>query len=328
MLANHVIKEWATTNDQSGEPYGCPLEGQPGYLVPERLRRSLRDLNDETELQLSQDCWLDAGTPESALSGVGAAIYRDPWTLWVRHPGTQVAAPYLLDEESMSWISVATSGARPPAGLSVEARFRLTAIGALVEPGRNAALRSRWQEWLRPSESFVAEGFTTVGGLIPPFHVAALRARYRRLVRTNALRLGDNQCEHRFVAHNDPAARLFHHQLTPAVSWLVGEPVKPSYSYLVAYQPGATLPVHRDRAQCTYSLSVCLDYSPEPPDQTPWPLLVRLRRGEVAVFQAIGDAVLYRGRDLAHGRSLIPANHSAVSMLLHYVAVDFDGPLD
>ncbi len=167
-----------------------------------------------------------------------------------------------------------------------------------------------------------------MGQLIHPFHVSALRRYYRHQLRRGKLRLGDHQSPRRYVAHNDPVACFFHYQLAAAVTAFAGEPVKPSYVYLASYQPGAILKKHTDREQCEFSVTLCLDYSPEPRDATPWPLHLHKKSGMVNVFQAIGDALLYRGRELQHSRDALPEGHTSTSIFFHYVREDFTGSLD
>jgi len=140
--------------------------------------------------------------------------------------------------------------------------------------------------------------------------------------------LGDAQSSRRYVCHNDKVARFFHLQLTPVVAAAVGEAVKPSYVYVTSYLGGAHLPPHTDRRQCEFSLTLLLDYAPEPDFSSPWPLLLHTPEGAVTVYQAIGDSLLYRGCDLPHSRHALRPKHTSTSMIFHYVREDFDGTLD
>jgi hypothetical protein len=97
--------------------------------------------------------------------------------------------------------------------------------------------------------------------------------------------------------------------------------------YLASYQPGADLERHTDRAQCDFSVTLCLDYSPEPRNATPWPLYLHKKSGKVTVFQAIGDALLYRGCQIPHSREALPEGHTSTSIFFHYVREDFKGSL-
>jgi len=71
-----------------------------------------------------------------------------------------------------------------------------------------------------------------------------------------------------------------------------------------------------------------LDYWPEPRNETPWPLKLETDSGQVAIFQGIGDGLLYRGCELPHWRDRLPEGHMSTSIFFHYVPADFAGPLD
>ena len=85
---------------------------------------------------------------------------------------------------------------------------------------------------------------------------------------------------------------------------------------------------HTDREQCEFSITFCLDYSPEPSLATGWPLLLHTDSGTVSVYQAIGDGLLYRGRELPHSRDTLREGRTSTSIFFHYVREDFSGPLN
>ena len=140
--------------------------------------------------------------------------------------------------------------------------------------------------------------------------------------------LGDSGSPLRYVAHNESVARFFHSQIATAVGAIAGAPVKPSYVYVSSYQGGADLPAHTDRAQCEYSVSLLLDYTPEPVDRSSWPLYLVTASGPVAIWQGIGDGLIYRGRELVHYRTKLPEAMTSTSIFFHYVDRDFRGSLD
>ena len=94
--------------------------------------------------------------------------------------------------------------------------------------------------------------------------------------------------------------------------------------YFASYLAGAVLEPHRDRAQCELSISLQIDYAPEPEGDTPWPLLIEGR----AVPLGLGDALVYRGRELTHARGALPEGHASASIFFHYVPEGFTGSLD
>jgi hypothetical protein len=179
----------------------------------------------------------------------------------------------------------------------------------------------------RCAAEFEEKRYAPVGQLIHPFHISSLRRYYRHLIRQGKLKLGDSQSPLRYATQNEAVARFFHHQLTSAVGSVVQESVKPSYVYLGAYQGGAELEAHIDREQCEFSISLCIDYSPEPALETPWPLHLQTPKGKTTVFQGIGDALIYCGRELPHFRDPLPPGNTSTSLFFHYVAESFTGPL-
>src|SRR5271166_440368 len=138
---------------------------------------------------------------------------------------------------------------------------------------------------------------------------------------------GDGQVGRRYAAHNEPVAMYVHEQLTPVVGDIAGTALKPSYAYFVAYQSGSRLERHTDRPQCEYSVTLLIDSTPEPGEQSPWPIKLDTSRGTVAIWQYLGEALLYRGRRLPHHRDRLPQGCSSTSLLLHYVDRRFTGPL-
>lgn len=140
--------------------------------------------------------------------------------------------------------------------------------------------------------------------------------------------LGDSGSPLRYVAHNEEVARFFHRQLTSVVSQIVGIAVMPSYAYVSCYQDGADLPIHTDRLQCEYSLTLLVDHSPEPTGRSPWPLFLEAGGRTVAIRQHLGETLFYRGREIAHYRTRLPDGWTSTSIFFHYVDRDFTGSLD
>jgi hypothetical protein len=248
---------------------------------------------------------------------------------WIKDPATNFLQPFWLGFDLSTILPGAQPGDPAPSTLSQQARRNLAMANLLVAEDYPSRRRQPWAEVVSVTgPQFQQNGYAAVGQLIHPFHIAALRRYYRHQVRTGKLKLGDGQSPRRYIAYNDPVARFFHQQLTTAVSAFAGEPVKPSYVYLAAYQAGAVLEKHTDREQCEFSVTLCLDYAPEPRNATPWPLHLHNKLGKVTVFQAIGDALLYRGCQIQHSRDALPEGHTSTSIFFHYVREGFTGSLD
>ena len=122
--------------------------------------------------------------------------------------------------------------------------------------------------------------------------------------------------------------------LTPAMAGAMEADLVPSYSYLRIYREGDVCRVHHDRPSCEHSASLTLDYS----DGELWPLEVatadRPPSANVeadfgdephrALAMGVGDAVLYRGVQRRHGRTMANPNAWSAHLFLHWV--DRNGP--
>jgi hypothetical protein len=315
-------------NDLPRSLFHCRLDDQPDHLVPARLLRpeNWEGLSDRPHF-INPGCCFPA-TAELAGADPTISFATPAEVIWIRDPGSGALEPFWLGPELRAVLSSAQPGDAAPA-LSPQARQTLMMATVLVADDYARHRRKQWNEIVSvTSPQFQSQGYAPVGRLIHPFQISALRRYYRHQVRTGKLRLGDGQSPLRYIAYNDPVVRFFHQQLTAAVTAFAGEPVKPSYVYLASYQPGAILEKHTDREQCEFSVSLCLDYAPEPRHATPWPLHLHKQSGKVTVFQAIGDALLYRGCQLPHSRDPLPEGHTSTSIFFHYVREDFKGSLD
>lgn len=156
-------------------------------------------------------------------------------------------------------------------------------------------------------------------GLLEPALFASLQLYVRALARTEALVW--EEWGQRRIRHNDPLAALIHRDLAPRVEALVERPIKPSYSFLACYGEGGHVPAHRDRAQCRYTLDLCVE---DGGFGEPWPLFVEDR----AYVFGPNEALLYLGCDQTHYRQARPAGSPASLVFFHFVDADFTGPLE
>jgi hypothetical protein len=248
---------------------------------------------------------------------------------WVRDPATRSLHPFWLSPRLERAVSRLGAGEPAPLSLREDERFLLAGAGILV-PADHAERRvAEWAEVVRKgAQQFREKGYTPLGNLIHPFNLAALRRYYRHAIRRQTIRLGDEQTSRRYVAHNESVARFFHHQISNAVGAIAAEAIKPSYVYLGSYMSGAELKKHTDREQCEFSLTLCLDFSPEPKRATSWPIRLDTAEGTVKVYQALGDGLAYRGTQVPHYRSILAEGYTSTSIFFHYVPADFSGTLE
>jgi hypothetical protein len=311
------------------ERYYCLLDELPLHLLPQGSAGLLQQ-DIQGPLFLSPDCLIRQANrpPEELISQLDLLSSFAPQGMiaWTRYPATGSRLPFWLGPELESAVRSLRpyEDARGP--LSQKDCRILLAAGILKQEESPPRESADSNETLR--NAYRDQNYAPFPALIHPFHVAGLRRYYRCLIRKGLIRKRDPQCPQRLVAHNERVARFFHHQLTRVVSAVAGEPVKPSYVYLASYQAGAELAKHTDREQCEFSISLCLDFSPEPKRVTPWPLCLDTPQGKVEIHQALGDGLFYRGSRVPHYREALGDGFTSTSIFFHYVPANFAGSMD
>ena len=324
------LERTAAAHELPPSSFYCRLDDQPTHLVPQRLLAKCED-GPGGELILNPQCFFSSGghLPGELAECAGLlenfALHGN--ILWVRDTATGAFAPFWLGPQFSSLLADLPPGDPEPANLPDHARSILASAGVLVKPDAGSRRRKQWSEQLLRLRHQFHRKFVPMAGLIHPFHVGALRRYYRYLIRNGRMQLGDDQSPRRYGAHNENVARFFHHQLTAAVSDVVGEPVKPSYVYTCGYLSGSDLEKHTDRDQCEFTITFCLDFSPEPVGHTPWPVHVDANDARITVYQALGDSLLFCGRELPHYRHPLTSGRTSTSIFFHYVRQGFTGSL-
>ena len=314
--------------------FHCLLDELPLHLIPQHaVWASRRGHGQPLSLALNPDCTLcsDGQVPDemSSQKELVSGFALQGTIAWVRDAVTRCLLPFWLGAELEVAVKSLVPGEPVPSALPDAACDLLREAGILISYDEAETRRQECKDTVaRSALLFQERGYAPLPALIHPFHVAALRRYYRYLIRTGAIHLGDKQSNRRYVAYNEPVARFFHRQIAPWVSAVAGVSVKPSYVYLASYLSGAELRKHTDRAQCEFSVTFCLDFSPEPAFATPWPVRLDTADGTVRVYQALGDGLAYRGTQLPHYRDALGEGQTSTSIFFHYVAADFTGPLE
>ena len=251
-----------------------------------------------------------------------------PADLWVHDRGPNTWMPYYLSAEIHdNVLNVLTKKIRA-SDLPEEAARVLRLAGVLFAKGEQAARQKKWRQMLKEAKQHLAENeFAVIRGFLNPLQLAEVRRYYRALYHTGSFTFGDPHVELRDWIYNEPVARFFHHQILWSVNQLVPEEVKPSYTYLSIYRPGAILSRHVDRPQCQWNVSLVLDTEPELPVASSWPLYLEVRGEPRAVRLATGDYVLFRGTHTPHWREAQPAGRKSTVCFFHFVSKDFEGSL-
>ena len=316
--------------------YYCLPDELPLHLIPRHSLSASRGRDHAQTLVLNPDCTLcsDGQLPGEMASQkeLVSGFALQGTIAWVRDATTRCLLPFWLGPELEAVVKSFVPGQPVLSTVPDVTQDLLLEVGILIAVEQAARVSPRHRQWEKTigesSALFQRRGYAPLPALIHPFHVAALRRYYRYLIRTGALHLGDAQSPRRYIAYNEPVARFFHRHIAPSVVAVAGVPVKPSYAYLASYLSGAELRKHTDRAQCEFSVTFCLDFSPEPALETPWPIQLDTADGTVTVYQAIGDGLAYRGTQVPHYRDALGEGQTSTSIFFHYVPENFVGSLE
>ena len=190
---------------------------------------------------------------------------------------------------------------------------------------------------MRIEGDYHRDGYATIRGLIPPevasnlfkqiqIDLKAAGKSFATFAKSHPLSM---QPTVDISGHFYRPLTTFLWGLTPIIGELTGADVLPSYDYFRIYQKDDICRVHSDRPSCEHSVSLTLAYS----DGVPWPLEVGSTRVKDEspctedfgdeYFSSIemqpGDAVLYRGIDLRHGRTRPNPNAWSAHIFLFWV---------
>lgn len=127
------------------------------------------------------------------------------------------------------------------------------------------------------------------------------------------------------ASHNDPVIyKHFTTDIYPKVKQILGHDVKPTYTFLSRYAKGAELKSHIDKGnQCFYTVSHTIYCDPHY-SAAEWYIDVDGSR----VGLSVGQAVLFRGRDLVHWRPRMPdIINEYINVYFHFAPMDYVGDM-
>lgn len=160
---------------------------------------------------------------------------------------------------------------------------------------------------------FVDVGYELVKGLLHPSNF------YTYLLNVQDKGKRDTFVQGSLGFYKDPIFEMLLQHLLPIVEEKTQFRLYKTYSYARIYKVGDELKVHKDRDACEVTVSISLGSK-----GGIWPLYI-LDRDNVpnTFYLQPGDAVIFKGIELFHGRELNLAGPCA-QLLLHYV--DKNGP--
>ena len=137
----------------------------------------------------------------------------------------------------------------------------------------------------------------------------------------------DTQVPGTHSVYADPLMESILLLMQPKIEEYTNKKLIPASSYYRVYLNGSILHDHIDRPACEISASITLGYNyHNKKDDYIWPLHVYVN-GEKKYFRCdVGDALIYKGNELVHGRDLLNVGEDShhIQVFLHYV--DLDGP--
>jgi len=115
--------------------------------------------------------------------------------------------------------------------------------------------------------------------------------------------------------YNDQVLNIMLHNKLSKAEEISKVKLFPTYAFWRGYTFGSILKDHKDRPSCEISITACIDSC-----GTKWPIHMEHNYMDIEV----GDAVMYLGCDLLHGRTDHFKGKYMAQVFFHYV--DRDGP--
>ena len=251
-------------------------------------------------------------------------------TAWVTDPATKIRWGYWLTPAQAELVGNLQTGSDVLPDIDPELKSKLTAAHILIDAD-SAGLSKRVDTISRAADQFARDRYAVITDVVPPAQLRALQDYFRRYVEQGFMKFGDMQVERRFAEHGEPVAKMFLETLEPFMGAITRVPIERTYAYTAVYAEGAELRPHVDREACVFSFSFQLEYLPEPDDGvSPWPLYLSQNdpadlnvdpQRDTAIHLANGGFLAYKGREIIHYRTPLPAGHRSASIFFHYVPV-------
>jgi prolyl 4-hydroxylase len=168
----------------------------------------------------------------------------------------------------------------------------------------------------------------TIENVINPEIHSIVNTYFKQNIKNGAYPLGDRQAN-RYKVIDEIMTRLLHLEFLPLIEKIVGQKVRPTYTYLSAYLKGTKLPPHTDRADCEFTCSYIIGK----PKDSAWNIYIHKKKQSVkhkgrydftpskdeclAVDCAENGLMIFNGTDHIHFREELEHDYYNV-VLLHY----------
>ena len=167
---------------------------------------------------------------------------------------------------------------------------------------------------------FETDGYVYVKEFIDPTTIGIVASYLEnRIFRKDWVEVNTNDPHivSKFSYYADPLLEVFLEMYRGEVEKHTGLNLLPTYSYARVYQPGEELKPHVDRPSCEVSTTVSVTYNGDISD-----IYMQYNGKRVAISLNPGDAVIYKGCKVVHGRDVLKSDQIVVQFMLHYVISD------
>ncbi len=166
-------------------------------------------------------------------------------------------------------------------------------------------------------------GFCIVRDALPLSVVQLLQTQFEMVRYLNPaadINRGDGAVPNSFSFYASFPSESLLVTMQSAIEQIVDVPLLMSFSYFRIMYTGAFLPLHRDRPNCEYSATICIEEDVD----YPYPIFMKDLSGVVhEVFLSPGDMAVYKGCEVQHWR-LPYQGQRHIQTFVHYV--DANGP--
>jgi alkylated DNA repair dioxygenase AlkB len=167
---------------------------------------------------------------------------------------------------------------------------------------------------------FLENGFLLLPNFIDREEAIEIGNNYLNFARKyNIKRYSLTVCDQRVASDEYINYKPIFHLLNSKIEYLSGiveEPLLPTYSYIRTYKTGNHLTPHRDKEACEISLTLHMTSD----DNSEYPFYIEsLKKERKSIILEPGDAILYLGSEVLHGRPKYVTGYRYVQSFLHYV---------
>ena len=258
--------------------------------------------------------------PNVSLRPPRAAAEKKWWRpgsrlVWIKHPLSGITYPLELDPQNFKTVKRLQSDLLQPHQLPAKT------LQAFLDAGLLKAHDSSSNRVMARKE-LLQNGYTILRNITPAPLADALRVYYDERIARGDYPFGDRRVSRRYVDFNDPVTEYLLDQFRSVIEEVCGVKLKSVYHYFIGYREGAALKKHTDQSNCEVVASIQISYrkNGKLSSSQDWPLYLYPNSNRpVQLRLQPGDAAVFFGTQIPHGRPELPKGCSSDSVLINYV---------